>query len=190
MGCAAVSRGVRRTDACGFFSSAALQRPLRAAPPFSATKAPALPVAIVKRLASTRLGRLAVQFGKFGMVGVVGLAVDVAVLHLVMTEAAMDPYSGRGVSFLVSATATWALNRSFTFRGEHDGTLLRQWAKFITANSFGGAINYLTYAGLIAGTATVAAHPFLGVAAGSVSGMFFNFTASKTLVFRRARQRR
>ncbi len=155
-----------------------------------------MPVATVKRLASTRLGRLAVQFGKFGMVGLAGLAVDIAVLTLVMGGAGimggagLGPYAGRVVSFLAAATTTWALNRSFTFRGEHDGGPLRQWAKFIAANSVGGVINYLTYAALIAGTATVAAHPFLGVAAGSVAGMFFNFAASKKLVFRRSGQRR
>jgi len=30
----------------------------------------------------------------------------------------------------------------------------------------------------------VAAYPFLGVAAGSISGLAFNFTSSKWLVFR------
>ena len=149
-----------------------------------------MPVDLVKRLSSTRLGRLCVQFGKFGMVGVVGLAVDVSVLTLAMGWGGLGPYSGRAVSFLVAATTTWALNRSFTFRGQHDGSLLRQWAAFIAANSVGGAINYLTYAALVAGTAAVAAHPVLGVAAGSVAGMFFNFAASKKLVFRRAPQRR
>ena len=147
-----------------------------------------MPVATVKRLASTRLGRLAVQFGKFGMVGVVGLVVDIAVLYLAMAGAGLGPYSARVVSFLAAATVTWALNRAFTFRGEHDGGLLGQWAKFIAANSVGGAVNYLTYAALIAGTATVAGHPFLGVAAGSVAGMFFNFAASKKLVFRSGRR--
>ena len=149
-----------------------------------------MPIAAAKRLASTRLGRRAVQFGKFGLVGVVGLVVDIAVLYAAMSGAGLGPYSGRVVSFLAAATTTWALNRRFTFRGEHDGTLLRQWAAFIAANSVGGAINYFTYAALIAGSALVAAHPFLGVAAGSVAGMFFNFAASKKLVFRRSLQRR
>ncbi len=143
-----------------------------------------MPVEAVKRLASTKLGRLAVQFGKFGMVGVVGLVVDISALTLLMAYAGLGPYSARVLSFLTAATTTWALNRNFTFRGTHDGSLLRQWATFIAANSVGGAFNYLTYAALIAGTATVAAHPFLGVAAGSLTGMFINFAASKKLVFR------
>ncbi|MEI6984889.1 MAG: GtrA family protein [Rhodospirillaceae bacterium] len=141
-------------------------------------------VATVKRLAATRLGRLGLQFGKFGMVGVVGFVVDVAVLYLMLAVTAFGPYGSRVVSFLVAATTTWALNRCFTFRGAHDGTALRQWARFIVANAFGGVINYTTFVLLVAGTVIVAAHPFLGVAAGSIAGMFFNFAASKKLVFR------
>ncbi len=132
----------------------------------------------------TRVGRLCVQFGKFGMVGVVGLGVDVGVLYLLLAATGLGHYAARLVSFLAAATTTWALNRSFTFRGQHDGTVLRQWARFIAANSVGGLINLGTYAALVAECPLVAAHPALGVAAGSVAGMFFNFAASKTLVFR------
>ena len=141
-------------------------------------------IALLRDLADTRLGRLTVQFGKFGLVGIVGLGVDCTVLYLVMWLAGLGPYASRVISFLAAATTTWALNRCFTFRGDHDGTLIGQWAKFIAANAFGGAINYATFAALIAATDVVAAHPFLGVAAGSIAGMFFNFAASKKLVFR------
>ena len=40
--------------------------------------------------------------------------------------------------------------------------------------------------GLEAGFTLVEAHPFLAVAAGSIAGMFFNFAASKHLVFKGA----
>ena len=134
----------------------------------------------------TRLGRLVIQFGKFGLVGIVGLIIDTAVLYGLMDGLGLGPYSARLLSFLAAATTTWVLNRSFTFRGAHDGTLLRQWAKFLAANAFGGVINYLVFAALITGTTLVSDHRFLGVAAGSIAGMFFNFAASKKLVFRAA----
>ena len=41
-------------------------------------------------------------------------------------------------------------------------------------------------AALIASGDPFTAHPALAVAAGSLAGLFFNFTASKKLVFRRA----
>lgn len=143
-------------------------------------------ITTLKELAATRLGRLVVQFGKFGLVGIVGLVVDVTVLYGVLAVAPFGPYGSRLISFMAAVTTTWALNRQFTFRGDHDGTLIGQWAKFVAANAFGGVVNYATYAALIATTALVADHPFLGVAAGSIAGMFFNFAASKKLVFRSA----
>jgi len=139
---------------------------------------------LVSRLARTRIGRLALQFGKFGMVGVVGFGVDVAVLYLLMNATDLGPYVSRVLSFLSASSTTWALNRNFTFRGQHDGSLWRQWAKFVATNSVGGALNYSTYAALIAYSPLVAAHLVLGVAAGSIAGMFFNFTAAKKLVFK------
>ena len=139
---------------------------------------------LVSRLTRTRIGRLAFQFGKFGLVGVVGFIVDVTVLYLLLWNTDLGRYGSRVLSFLSASTTTWTLNRNFTFRGQHDGSLWRQWAKFVAANSVGGVLNYGTYAALIAYSPLVAAHPVLGVAAGSVAGMFFNFTAAKKLVFK------
>ncbi|MBI1209548.1 MAG: GtrA family protein [Azospirillum sp.] len=136
------------------------------------------------RVTATRLGRLGVQFCKFGLVGVVGLGVDTAVLYAAL-GLGLDPYSGRLVSFLAAATTTWVLNRTFTFQGHHQGRKREQWARFLGANAFGALVNYGVYAVLVATSATVAAEPFLGVAAGSLAGMGFNFAASKKLVFER-----
>ena len=47
----------------------------------------------------------------------------------------------------------------------------------------GGVINYLLYAWLVATFELFAAHPVLGVAAGSCAGMIFNFFSAKTLIF-------
>lgn len=136
--------------------------------------------------------RLAAQFLKFGMVGVAGLGVDTAVLYFCIGVLGSGPYAGRLASYLAAATATWALNRSFTFRdagrsaGGGTGALLRQWSHFLAVNAVGGAVNYATYAVLIASFDTVAQHPVLGVAAGSLAGMLFNFTFSKKLIFKGA----
>ncbi len=154
----------------------------------SESEAPGHP-GLWSRLGQTRCVRLGVQFGKFGLVGVVGLGVDVAVLYLLLATTDLGRYGARILSFLAAATTTWALNRSFTFRGAHDGSVLRQWGKFLAANSVGGLINFGTYAMLVAECPLVEAHPALGVAAGSLAGMFFNFAASKTLVFRPSPQR-
>ncbi len=123
---------------------------------------------------------------KFGIVGVVGLGVDIAVLYLCLDISGLGLYASRVVSYLAAATTTWALNRAFTFSGNHAGKIHHQWARFVAVNAFGGAVNYAVYAALVASGDPFTAHPALAVAAGSLSGLFFNFTASKKLVFRRA----
>ncbi|MGQ9366831.1 GtrA family protein [Azospirillum sp. ST 5-10] len=139
-----------------------------------------------------RLPRLARQVGAFGAVGVAGLLVDVAALYALLHGLGLEAMGQAGFlaarvpSFFAAATATWALNRAFTFRNARPEPLWRQWAKFIAANSVGGVLNYMAYAGCIAYGAPFIAHPELAVAAGSLAGMVFNFTASKFLVFREA----
>lgn len=133
-----------------------------------------------------RFGRLVRQLGAFGVVGVIGLLVDMAVVWLCLRGAGLNPYLARVVSFLAAATTTWALNRSFTFRGARPEAAHRQWAKFLAANAVGGVVNYGVYAALVSGVAFFAAVPEAAVAVGSLSGLGFNFTASRALVFRSA----
>ncbi|EWY40362.1 hypothetical protein N825_37275 [Skermanella stibiiresistens SB22] len=123
---------------------------------------------------------------RFGLVGVVGLLVDIAVLHLCLEIGGLGLYWSRLVSYLAAATTTWALNRAFTFSDAKVGKIHHQWARFVTVNAVGGAVNYAVYAALVASGDPFATYPALAVAAGSLSGLFFNFTASKKLVFRRA----
>ena len=52
-------------------------------------------------------------------------------------------------------------------------------------NAPGGLVNYLVYATLITFNGAAHNHPVLGIAAGSLAGMVFNFTVSKLLVFRK-----
>jgi putative flippase GtrA len=61
-----------------------------------------------------------------------------------------------------------------------------QWGRFLAANALGGVVNYAVYAVLVTLVPVVAAYPVLGVAAGSLAGLVFNFTASKKWVFRKA----
>lgn len=140
----------------------------------------------IDALPDSRLGRLAVQFGKFGLVGVVGLVVDTAVVYALVFGAGLEFFAARIPAYLAAATTTFALNRAFTFRGAADAPLYRQWATFLAANAFGGVVNYGVSVGLEAALPLAEAHPVLAVAAGSLSGMVLNFAASKHLVFKDA----
>ena len=137
----------------------------------------------MKQLSAARRA-LIVQFLKFGIVGVIGFIVDVAVLMFATRVLGMGPYAGRVLSFVIAASTTWLCNRLFTFRGQGSGHAGMQWARFVTVSAGGFVLNYGTYAALIASVPFVHAHLVLGVAAGSIAGMFFNFFFARKVVFR------
>ncbi len=90
----------------------------------------------------------------------------------------------RALSYLCAATSTWALNRIWTFKSA-DRSLLRQWATFLSANAFGGLINYATSAGCaLLFPALVTRMPVLALAAGALAGLGANYMLSKRYVFR------
>ncbi|WP_424136507.1 GtrA family protein [Roseomonas chloroacetimidivorans] len=129
---------------------------------------------------------LAVQFLRFGVVGTAGFVVDTAVLYGLLAIGG-GLYSGRILSYVAAATATWALNRIWTFRTAQgpDGRagLGRQWLIFLAVNLVGFALNYSTYVLMVANLPLAAADPILGVAAGALVGMTGNFLLSRRYVF-------
>ena len=122
------------------------------------------------------------QFLRFSVIGTGGVVVDASALYGAMHGLGLDHYSGRLLSWLVAATFTWAMNRRFTFADSRPP--LTQWAKFLAANAVGGIVNYSVYAGLVTFNPLVAVYPVIGVGAGSIAGLAFNFSASKFVVFR------
>ena len=132
------------------------------------------------------LSKLIAEFLRFGIVGLAGFVVDTAVLYAGL-YAGLGPYLARVPSYLCAASATFALNRAWTFRDRRGGgPAHRQWAAFVVVNLAGFALNYGTYAALIATVPLVAAHPVIGVFAGALAGMGSNFFLSRRLVFRAA----
>lgn len=138
------------------------------------------------------------QFAIFALIGIGGLFVDMAALAAALHLLGLDPYGGRVFSYLMAATFTWYMNRQFTFTGVSRRGAVRQWARFLVANTVGALVNYGIYVLVLkAGPWMISAVglwprlftdllPYIGVAAGSVSGLIFNFVLSKKLVFRNA----
>jgi putative flippase GtrA len=127
---------------------------------------------------------IARQALRFAGVGVVGFFVDAGVLTLAMSLLGLNRYSARCLSFLVAVTATWAMNRTFTFKQGASSSLLREWLRFCAANAVGGLVNLGTYAWLSSSFAIAREFPVAAVAAGSLSGLLVNFTLSRLFVFR------
>lgn len=124
------------------------------------------------------------QFLRFALVGIAGYVVDAGVLTLLVEGIGLDPYSARVASFVCAATATWWLNRRFTFAASDKPAAGRQWARFLLVNAFGAAINYGAYVIALQSWPLAMDYPALAAAIGSIAGLAFNFPASKFLVFR------
>jgi putative flippase GtrA len=123
------------------------------------------------------------QLVAFGLVGVIGFVIDSGTLYLARL-AGLGLIVGRVISYLTAATSTWLLNRRFTFVSKNDHQPLREWALFMLSQLAGAAFNLGLYASLVTSNPMVAAHPVLGVAAGSLAGMLVNFFVARKFVFK------
>ena len=114
------------------------------------------------------------------MVGAVGFVAD-ASFTLVFHRLGLDRVSARVLAFLVAATATWWLNRNYTFRtGGGAGGLLR----YLLTTSGGALINVSVYL-IVVGLLDMRPVSLVsGVAAGSVVALGFNYWVSQRWVFR------
>lgn len=127
------------------------------------------------------------QFLRFALVGTAGFFVDEGTLAVMRNIAGFGPLGGRAVSILTAMTFTWLGNRTLTFAAhaaKGPAAMAREWLRFIGANSFGALVNYGVYAGLVGFAPSPFDNAYLATAIGALVGLLFNFTLSKTLVFR------
>ncbi|MFN3437326.1 MAG: GtrA family protein [Acidovorax sp.] len=119
----------------------------------------------------------------FGIVGIVGLAVDVTLLTVLRDL--LGVYGARVASFLAAATTTWILNRHFSFAGRSANMgIWREYVQYLGLMLGGGLINLATYSVL---AWKLAQTPFwLGIyaCAGSVLGMAVNFLGASKWLYR------
>ena len=119
----------------------------------------------------------------FALAGTAGFLVDASTVLTLSNLAAFDLVSAKLVGFAVAVTVTWIINRNVTFAHRKDERLLREWTRYVSANSFGGLINNGIYMLLVFTWSLPARYPVLAVAAGSLAGMMFNFVSSRCYVF-------
>ena len=96
---------------------------------------------------------------------------------------------GNALAIFIAMAFTWQGNRHFTFRAQRArgfAGALQEWLKFMGANSLGALANYLTGLALVHYAAFPLSNKFAAQAIGVLVGLIFNFTLSKTLVFRGA----
>lgn len=125
------------------------------------------------------------EFAAFALVGVAGFGVDLGVLYL--SAPMLGWYAARVLSFVAAATATWALNRRYTFTARRSDTALwREYLRYLFTMLGGAAVNYAVYAATLHFVEGRWA-PALGVALGSCFGLVVNFASARQWVFKSKR---
>lgn len=129
--------------------------------------------------------KIAREFLAFGVVGVIGLAVDIGLLYL--AAPLLGWYVARALSFLAAATTTWALNRRYTFAARQSDTSIgREYLRYLFTMLGGAVVNYAVYVATLHWVGGAWA-PALGVALGSCAGLALNFLSARHLVFKAKR---
>ncbi|ACC71469.1 GtrA family protein [Paraburkholderia phymatum] len=119
----------------------------------------------------------------FGVVGTIGFVVDTSVLYL--TKGHFGLFYGRATSFVCAAFTTWLINRAWTFKSKRSSLDAKsEFAVYFLLMLMGGAVNYSAYYFTISKYPLAASHPIIGVAAGSIAGMFVNLMSSRMILFK------
>ncbi|MDA8416994.1 MAG: GtrA family protein [Betaproteobacteria bacterium] len=121
------------------------------------------------------------QFLRFGCVGTVGFAVDAMVVWVF--HARLGAVLAQVCGFILAVTATWLLNRHWTFAGRGSSRLMWEWGRYVLANGWGALLNNGVYVLAIGSDERFAHYPVMAVALGSLMGMVANYLALRYWIF-------
>lgn len=119
----------------------------------------------------------------FGVSGCLGFLTDSVIFY--MLSASLEFWLARLVSFFCAVVITWLFNRNITFSraGDKRSNMMVEFLKYLSSMAFGGLINYISFFWLTGNVTFIKSYPIIGIAIGSLLGLFFNFSASKLFVF-------
>jgi putative flippase GtrA len=120
----------------------------------------------------------------FSVSGVAGFLVDASLVLSLNKFFDVDLITSQLFSFSAAVTVTWLINRRLTFATHASVRWLAEFGRYVAANSIGALVNNAVYGILVLVYTIFRRDPVLAVAAGSLAGMFFNFIASKFVVFK------
>ena len=124
------------------------------------------------------------QFLAFVVVGTAGFLVDAGIVQG-LTTSGVNAIVAQLAAFAVAVCVTWLGNRSWTFgQRTRRHTVAQEWVLYVSANTLGWLVNNGVYIALVLTVPVMAHQPVGAIAAGSLAGLFFNYTASRHVVFR------
>lgn len=135
----------------------------------------------VRRLWIHRFPTVA-YLSQFVIVGASGVLVNVLALTALLGLGVAIPWAV-ALAIAISMVSNFALNRRFTFSYARRGSVLGQLLGFVTASSFGAAVNYGVTVGLLVRWPSLL--PQIAAVGGVVAGTGLNFVTSRYVVFRK-----
>lgn len=127
---------------------------------------------------------LAREFRRFVVVGGLGFCVDGGLLTLLMKDG-WDVIPARCCSFLFAVSATWLLNRLWTFSSGKLISIRREYTYYFGTQVLGAVINLSIFFVLIELYPTLRDTPLIPLAFGATVSLAFNYVVSKRIVFKR-----
>jgi len=119
---------------------------------------------------------------RFAGVGLIGFAIDAALLRLGM-GLGLHAALARAVSLFCAMQVTFAINGLLVFRCLTIRKLAGQWTGYMIANGFGNLCNYWIFLTLVSSHRPVIANPFVALVVGSIAAYAINYAATRLLVF-------
>ena len=123
---------------------------------------------------------------RFLLVGAVGFGIDGGLLSWLL-GGGWTIVQARSVSFLAAVSATWWLNRRWTFQATRHVAPRREYLLYFATQVGGALINLLVFFVLVHAFESLRHKPLSPLAAGAVVAIAFNFSISRLVVFNRPR---
>ena len=120
------------------------------------------------------------EFLLFSLMGILAFILDGLICQILITIIGLSPNIARVISLFTAMNFSWLMNRKHTFKAFYKKKFI-EWVLFIALISIGNAINYFTFLYSIKILGTSQLNIWASVVAGSLSGLFFNFTSAKFL---------
>jgi putative flippase GtrA len=101
-----------------------------------------------------------------------------------------SPYFARLLSFAVAVTATWLLNRHWTFRDRKSPARGVEYMRYLTVQTSGALINLSVYSACLFFSEWMLSNPVAALAVGSGVAMVYNYLGAHHFAFRGPKESR
>jgi putative flippase GtrA len=125
------------------------------------------------------------QAWRFALIGTLGFLIDGGLLTWMVSCMDRGLIESRLISFALAVSATWYLNRIFTFSNPQGAGAGKEYGRYLGVQVAGALINLGVFAALIAAFSMLSNYPIIPLAFGSGMAMIFNFLGARHYAFHR-----